>query len=119
MDKPSAHSYQIKFPHYLCVIHPVFHISQLEPANPSLIPNHVNLPPLPIAIEGELEYKISQILNLKLDHRRKPSLLYYVRWAGYEGTDEEFSWLSAPELDHANELVHDFHRKYLLKPGPN
>ena len=72
MDKPSAHSYKIKFPHHLCVIHPVFHISQLEPANPSLIPNHVNLPPLSIAIEGELEYKISQILNLKLDHRRKP-----------------------------------------------
>jgi len=117
--KPSVHSYQIKFPHHLCVIYPVFHISQLELANPSLIPNRVNPPPPPIAIKGELEYEISQILDSKLNHRRKPPLLYYVCWAGYEGTDEEFSWLSAPELDHANELVHDFHRKYPLKLGPN
>ena len=119
MGKPSVHSYQIKFPHHLHTIHPVFYISQLEPANPSLIPNRVNPPPPPIAIKGELEYEISQILDSKLDRRRKPPLLYYVHWAGYEGTDKEFSWLSAPELDHTNELVHDFHRKYPLKPGPN
>ena len=38
----------------------------------------VNLSPLPIAIEDELEYEISQILDSKLNHCRKPPLLYYV-----------------------------------------
>jgi len=32
-DKPSMYSYQVKLPHYLHAIHPVFHISQLELAN--------------------------------------------------------------------------------------
>ena len=117
-DKPSMHSYQVKLPHHLRVIHPVFHISQLEPANQSQIPSRVNPPPPPITVDSELEYEISQILDSKLDHRRKPPLLYYVHWAGYERTDEEFSWLSTSELSYANELIHDFHTNYPSKPGP-
>ena len=38
---------------------------------------------------------------------------------GYEGTDEEKSWLPATELDHAQELVTEFHVHYLCKPGNN
>ena len=116
--KPSTHLYQIKLPHYLRAIHPVFHISQLELVNSSQIPNCVNPPPPPVTIDGDLEYEISQVLDSKLDRRRKPALLYYVHWAGYEGTDKEFSWLSASDLNHASELVCDFHTKYPLKPGP-
>ena len=60
--KPCTHLYQIKFPQHLQAIHSVFHISQLELANPSKIPNHINPPPLPIIVNGELEYEISQVL---------------------------------------------------------
>ena len=79
--KPSTHSNQVKLPYYLCTIHPMFHIFQLKPANPSQIPNCINPPPPPITIDGELEYKIFQILNSKLDRCRKlpyhePSFLY-------------------------------------------
>ncbi|KAF8238341.1 hypothetical protein L208DRAFT_1496144, partial [Tricholoma matsutake] len=45
-------------------------------------------------------------------------LLYFVRWEGYQGTDEETSWLPATELDHAQELVTDFHTHYPGKPRP-
>ena len=45
-------------------------------------------------------------------------MLYLVRWAGYEGTDEETSWLLATELGNASELVENFHAKYPGKPGP-
>ena len=47
--KPSAYSYQIKFPQHLQGIHPVFYISQLKLANPSKIPNHTN-PPLHLSL---------------------------------------------------------------------
>ena len=37
---------------------------------------------------------------------------------GYEGTDEETSWILATELGHVTELVSDFHLAYPGKPGP-
>jgi hypothetical protein len=75
-------------------------------------------PPPPVEVEGELEYEISEILDTKIDNRRRCKLLYYVRWASYEGTDEETSWLPTTELEHTQELVMDFHTCYPGKPGP-
>ncbi|EEB91957.1 hypothetical protein MPER_09607 [Moniliophthora perniciosa FA553] len=37
-------------------------------------------------------------------------LRYYIQWSGYEGTDEEFSWVAADELN-APEAIEDFHSK--------
>jgi len=91
IGKPSSHSYQVKLLAHLRSIHPVFYISQLEPASPSSIKGHHNPPPLLIEVEGDIEYKIAQVLDSKLDCWRKSPLLYYVQWAGYEGTDDEFS----------------------------
>ena len=112
-------SFTIRLPDSMCAVHPVFHVSQLKPATPNVIPNHVQPPPPPIKVHGEPEYKITEILDSKLDHRRRQCpLLYLVRWAGYEGTDEETSWLVATELGHATDLVADFHKAYPDKPGP-
>jgi hypothetical protein len=99
-------------------VHPVFHVSMLEPAILNTIPNCLQPPPPPIKVDREIEYEISEILDSKLDCRRKSQLLYLVRWAGYEGTDEEYSWLLAEELSHSAELVADFHARYPNKPGP-
>jgi hypothetical protein len=68
-------------------------------------------------IDGKIEYKIAAILDSKIDNQQKCRLLYFVCWAGYEGTDEEHSWLPATELKHAQELLLDFHAQYLWKPG--
>jgi hypothetical protein len=38
----------------------------------------------------------------KLDKRRACKLLYLVQWSGYEGTNEETSWILANELGHAS-----------------
>jgi hypothetical protein len=54
----------------MCAIHLVYHISMLEPAPSSAIPNRTEDPPPPIEIEGEIEYKIAKILDTKLDRRR-------------------------------------------------
>ena len=100
-------------------IHPVFHVSQLEPATPNTILNQIQPPPPPIEIDGEPEFEISEILDSKIDNRRRLcKLLYLVRWAGYEGTDEETSWILTTELGNASELIADFHSAYPNKPGP-
>ena len=113
-----THSFTLRLPDTLRSVHPVFHVSMLEPATPNTIPNRNQPPPPPINVEGEPEYEIAAILDAKLDRRRSCKLLYLVRWSGYEGTDEEFSWLPATELGHASELVADFHSAYPDKPGP-
>ena len=66
-----------------------------------------------------MEYEISEILDSKLDRRFRTdrALCYLVRWTGYEGTNEETSWLPTEDLEHAPDLWHAFHHRYPLKPG--
>jgi hypothetical protein len=117
--QPGRQSYTLRLPEHLRSIHPVFHVSQLEPHTPNTIPNRDQPPPPPIEVDGEIEYEIAEILDSKIDNRRRScKLLYLVRWSGYEGTDEENSWLLATELDNAQDAIADFHLKYPHKPGP-
>ena len=107
---PGTHSVTLRLPDSLRAVHPVFHVSMLEPAFPNPIPDRVQPPPPPILVNEEPEFEISEILDSKIDNRRRAcKLLYLVRWTGYEGTDEETSWILASELGHACELVMDFH----------
>ena len=115
---PGTHSFTLWLPHHFHAIHPVFHVSQLEPSVPNTILNHIWPPPPPIEIDNELEYKIAEIFDSKIDNRHRCKLLYFICWSGYEGTDKENSWLLATELSHAQELVSDFHSRYPYKPGP-
>ena len=73
----------------------------LEPHLPSSILGRVASPPPPVEIDGDVEYEISEIVDSKIDKRRKCPLLYRVRWLGYENTDDEFEWIPASELEHA------------------
>jgi hypothetical protein len=99
-------------------VHPVFHVSMLEPSIPNSVLNCIQPPPPPVIIDEEPEYEISEILDSKLDKRRACKLLYLVQWSGYEGTDEETSWILANELGHASEIVSEFYFHYPSKPGP-
>ena len=49
------------------LVHPIFHVSQLEPIVPNTIPNWVQPPPPLVKVDGEPEYEISEILNSKID----------------------------------------------------
>ena len=100
-------------------VHPVFHVSQLEPCAPNTISNHVQPPAPSIEVDGEPEYKIEEILDSKIDRRQcHCQLLYLVHWLSYQGTDDKTSWLLATELGNVKELVADFHWRYSNKPGP-
>jgi transposase InsO family protein len=119
IGRPGPASYTLRLPDTLRGVHPVFHVSMLEKAVPNTIPNRVQPPPPPVIVDGELEQEIGEILDSKIDRRRRCKLLYYVRWLGFEGTDEEYEWLPATELDNAQEFVADYHRSYPNKPGPH
>ena len=115
----SSVSFTLHLPNSMRSIHPVFHISMLEPSTPNQFPNQIQIPkPLIIIINSDSKYKISEILDSCIDKQHKCKLLYLVKWAGYKGTDEETSWLPASELRHASEVVSDFHLTYPSKPGP-
>ena len=98
-------------------IHPVFHISMLEPSAPNEFPNRTETPPPPIIIDGETEFEISKILDSKINKCHKCRLQYLVKWSDYEGTDEETSWIPTSELKHTMESMVDFHLANLDKPG--
>jgi len=91
----------------------------LEPATPNLIPNHIQLPPLPITVDDKPEFEISEILNSKVHNSHHAcKLLYLVHWTGYEGMDKETSWILTLDLGHASKLFADFHSAYTAKSGP-
>ncbi|SGZ26524.1 BQ5605_C024g09932 [Microbotryum silenes-dioicae] len=96
-------------------IHPVFHVSLLEPyqAN-SLASRCSNPPPPPEIINGEEEYQVEQILDSR-NNRRSRRLEYFVDWTGYGPQDRQ--WVSAADFDDDDSLVIEFHTRYPHKPG--
>src|SRR5258708_7103591 len=119
IGKPGTHSISLRLPCQFRSIHPVFHVSQLEPTQPNPFLLQQQLPPLPLQVDGEMEYEVSEILDSKLDRCCRPDnrLHYLVHWMGYEGMDTETSWISARDLTHAPELRKLFHQRYPDKLG--
>ena len=60
-------SFTLCLPDSMCGIHPVFHVSMLEPSTPNEFPNQTETLPPPIIIDGEMEFKILEILDSKID----------------------------------------------------
>jgi hypothetical protein len=48
-------------------IHPVFHVSLLEPYKESTIPGRLPAPPPPIEINGEEEFEVSKIIDSRIN----------------------------------------------------
>ena len=114
-----THSFTLHLPSIMCAIHPVFHVSMLEPSTLNPFPAREAILEPPVILDGEPEYEISEILDSKIDKHRKCKLQYLVHWTGYEGTEEETSWLPASEVGLALEVVSDFHQTYPEKPRPD
>ena len=96
ISKPGTHSFMLRLPDSMRSVHPV---SQSESCVPNSIPNHVQPPIPPIKVDGEPKYELKEILDSKIDRRQcHCQLLYLVHWLGYQGTDDETSWLLAMEL---------------------
>lgn len=111
----SSHAYRLKLPQSLRFIHPVFHVSLLEPCRQNTIQNRTHPPPLPVEVDGQTEYEVSAILDAR---RSRGKLQYYVQWKGYDGHAESATWEPSENVSNATALVNAFHRKYPTKPGP-
>ena len=120
ITQSGTHSITLQLLDSMKSVHPVFHVSQLESTTLNTIPNCVQTLPPPVDINSKTEYTIKEILNSKIDCQCwNCKLLYLIHWSGYEGTDEETSWLLADKLGYASKLVHDFHLCYPLKSRPH
>ena len=71
-------NYQLRLPELMKRLHPVFHISLLEPAlqNTQTMEN--------IEIKNDDEYKVKKILKHKQVNRQS---LYLVKWKGYSTSE--------------------------------
>jgi hypothetical protein len=96
-------------------IHPVFHVSLLEPYRANLIVGRTPPPPpLPEEVEGELEYEVKEILDSKFVRQK---LHYYVDWVGY--TPEERTWEPVEYVELATDAVAAFHQRHPQRPAPH
>lgn len=57
-------------------IHPVFHVSLLEPYKKFIIPGRQQLPPSLIEIDGAEEFKVSEILDSCINRRKLEYLIH-------------------------------------------
>jgi hypothetical protein len=93
-------------------LHPVFHVSLLEPCATNSIPNRVVPPPPPLQLLDGPEYEVEAVLDSKINRNK---LYYLVDWFGYSPKDR--TWEPAENLSNAQEIVAEFHRRYPDKPN--
>ena len=102
IDKVNDAAYKLQLPDNL-KIHNVFHVSLLQPYRS----NRYQPPPLPIDVDGELEYEVEQILfHRDKKHKRGTSREYYIKWLGFG--PEHCTWESEASVKNAKELVDEY-----------
>src|SRR5450755_5192120 len=95
-------SFELQFPPTM-KIHPVFHISLLEPADPN-IPQ--GLTPEIHPDSQELEDEVVKILNVR---KARGRLQWLVKWLGYG--NEHNTWEPKTNLTHCGEAMREFYRE--------
>ena len=92
-------------------IHPVFHVSLLEPFIENPFPGRSVPVPPPVHIDGVDEYIVSAVLDSRIFRNK---LHYLVDWEGYDECDR--MWLPAANLKNCQDLVRSFHRQHPGRP---
>ena len=94
-------------------IHPVFHVSLLEPHVANTLPGRVVVPPPPVQVDGLPEFEVNSILDSRF---RRGKLQYLVDWVGYDPFER--TWESVQNISNAAGAVADFHSKFPSHPRP-
>jgi transposase InsO family protein len=120
ISQPSPMSFTLRLPSTIR-IHPVFHVSQLEPEDPNTFEDREQPPPPPLIVDGQPEFLIDWIIDSKYNRvRRKCQLLYHVKWTGYPISNNPSNWILADAFDDepGRLLTDTYHTQYPLQPGP-
>ena len=101
-------SYRLKLPPKYSRLHPVFHVSLLEPYRRRAGAST----PEPVDIGGEEEFEVEQLLAKRL---QKDKIEYLVRWKG--SSPAEDVWMSALALENCANLIREFESSEQLRTG--
>jgi hypothetical protein len=94
-------------------IHPVFHVSLLEPKTKDIVPSLVQpAPPPPVILEGVEEFEVESILDSRIFRN---GLQYLVHWKGFSVAER--SWEPASHLKNSLHAVQEFHSLNPSKPS--
>jgi hypothetical protein len=107
--KVSPYAYELELPRNLR-IHPVHHVSLLDPVAEDPLPGQVVTPPPPVEVEGDYEYQVERVEDSRMYRNQ---LQYLVRWTGYD----QMTWEPAKDVSGLQALD-VFHARYPQKPGP-
>jgi len=104
-------AYQLKLPHGLRQLHPVFNMVKLSATPDDPIPGRKpRAPPSPIVVDRELEWEVEEVLDSRW-HRRRFQFL--IKWKGF--SREHNSWEVASDVK-APDLVAEYYRKHPAAP---
>jgi len=101
----SSNAIELELPNSI-KIHPVVNVSRVQ-LYKSQVKGQKKIPPKPVIIKGEEEFKVEKILNKRMVRGKEKFL---VRWKGY--TAGEDIWENRKNLENAKELVEEFKREY-------
>jgi transposase InsO family protein len=103
VEKINSVAYRLKLPSSMR-IHPVFHVSLLEPKSKVRFACQDFTEPPPISVQGELEYEVSKVIASR---KRRGRLQYLVEWTGY--STAERTWEPLENVSNALDLLLEFH----------
>ena len=112
LEQIRSSAFRLKLPSAI-KIHPVFHVSLLEPHVANPFPDRVVDPPPAILVDGVEEFEVHEILDSRF---RRGQLQYYVDWVGYDVSDR--SWEPTGNQGHATKALRNFHQKFPSRPRP-
>ena len=67
ISQPDTLSFTLRLPESMHSVHPVFHVSMLEPTTSNTFSERIQPVPAPVIIDREPEYEISQIVDSKIN----------------------------------------------------
>src|ERR1700727_85847 len=115
VTKIGPSTYKLVLPASWSCLHPVFNEALLTPYTPPTFPSQEKpLPPPPeIIVDGQVEYSVDFIKDLKYI-RRKP--YYLVHWT--DTLREDDTWEPLSNLTHCPEAIALFHSSHPNVPSP-
>jgi hypothetical protein len=114
VEQISEVAFKLELPKELSRIHPVFHVSLLEPFRESRTPGRNQPPPPPVELAEPDVYEVEAIVDSRFVGNK---LEYKLEWAGYENDPDRYTWEPAENLmDNILDEVEEFHRRHPNKP---